>query len=168
MFATFLVLVVSFLSSLFSRYTEPFSVPVDTVDSLAMEVQVVRVIDGDTIDVKFPNQTETTRVRYIGINTPEPYSKGLPECGSKEASDRNRELVYEQKVKLVYGAEPVDKYGRTLAYVYTGDIFVNRVLLEEGYATVMMIHPNTKYQTEFDNIFQNTQTQKRGIWQYCD
>jgi endonuclease YncB( thermonuclease family) len=30
---------------------------------------VVRIVDGDTIDVQFNNQT--ARVRYIGINTPE-------------------------------------------------------------------------------------------------
>lgn len=128
---------------------------------------VVQVIDGDTIDVIAEGRTNTQRVRYIGIDTPEPYAEAEPECGSAAASLRNQELVSGQNVVLVPGADPYDKYDRLLAYVYVGDTFVNETLIREGYATVMMIQPNTQYQNDFNNLYKNARKEKTGIWATC-
>lgn len=128
---------------------------------------VVKVIDGDTIDVILGKDTEITRVRYIGIDTPEPYAEAVPECGSEEASLRNQELVSGRSVTLVPGTDPLDKYGRLLAYVYVDDTFVNETLIKEGFATVMMIKPNTQYQTSFINLYTTAWAEKIGIWTTC-
>ena len=65
--------------------------PVASQDSTV--VQVVRVIDGDTIQVccVFGDRE---KVRYIGINTPEIHHpmKGIEPFG-KEASEANRKQV---------------------------------------------------------------------------
>jgi len=129
--------------------------------------QVVQVIDGDTIDVLFDQGSSTVRVRYIGINTPEPYATKNPECGSSEASVRNRELVEAQTVTIVPGTEPYDSYGRLLAYVYVGEKFINEILVAEGFAEIMMIPPNTEYNKQFTALQNEAKTQQRGAWGLC-
>ena len=156
-----LVLWQSYFGTGMARIESPF-VPAATTTAT-----VVQVIDGDTIDVEIKGSTKTTRVRYIGIDTPEPYAEGVPECGSEAASLRNQELVSGQAVTLIPGTDPHDKYGRLLAYVYVGDIFVNETLIREGYATLMMIQPNTLYQNHFNNLYKNARQEKIGIWATC-
>lgn len=129
--------------------------------------RVMQVIDGDTIDVNIGTSSDIVRVRYVGINTPEPYAHGVPDCGSQAATDRNRELVAGKNITLVPGIDQYDTYGRLLAYVYSGDIFVNKTLLAEGFATVMMIQPNTVHKTEFTTLYKTAKAEKRGIWAEC-
>ena len=107
---------------------------------------VVRVVDGDTLVVDI-NGTDT-KVRPIGVDTPELVhtnaSKNVPE--GTTASDYTKNLLTGKNVYLEYDAGPTDKYGRTLAYVYTEDgVMVNDLLLEEGMAKMMTIQPNVKY-----------------------
>ncbi len=115
-----------------------------------ISVQVVRVIDGDTIEVccVFGDRV---MVRYIGINTPETKhpTKGVEHFG-REASEANRKLVDGKTVSLEFDVEQRDRYGRLLAYVYLEDgTFVNAWLVENGYAVVMTIPPNVKHQELF-------------------
>jgi len=89
-------------------------------------VQVVRVIDGDTIQVccVFGDRVN---VRYIGVDTPETHHpmRGVEPYG-KEASEANRKLVDGKTVSLKFDVEQRDRYGRLLAYVYLEDgTFVN-------------------------------------------
>lgn len=128
---------------------------------------VTNVIDGDTIDVRVEGQSDSIRVRYIGIDTPEPYAHEIPECGSFEATQRNKELVAGKNITLVSGVKQYDAYGRLLAYIYVGNTFVNESLVADGYATVLMIRPNTLYQKEFLDLYQTAKEQKRGIWSIC-
>ncbi len=78
-------------------------------------VQVVRVIDGDTIQVccVFGDRV---KVRYIGVDTPETHHpmKGIEPYG-KEASEANRVLVDGKTVRLEFDVQQLDKYGRTRA-----------------------------------------------------
>lgn len=138
--------------------------PLPNVTSVAI---VTAVIDGDTIDVRIGSSTAVTRVRYIGIDTPEPYREGIPECGSLEATERNSTLVSGQLVTIVSGAEPYDKYDRLLAYVYVGDVFVNETLLSEGWADLMLIAPNTNYRNQFTLARNQAKTARVGMWGLC-
>ena len=79
--------------------------------------KVVRVVDGDTIHVRVGDTRE--KVRYIGVDTPESLKPGTPvQCFAKRASAFNHRLVAGERVRLVLDAEPRDRYGRLLAYVY--------------------------------------------------
>src|SRR5918997_285103 len=91
----------------------------------APAVRVERVIDGDTIQVHIDGRSE--RVRYIGVDTPE--ATTFTECFGPAAAAANRRLLAGRMVRLDYGAEPRDRYGRLLAYVYVGDLFVNAELI---------------------------------------
>ena len=105
-------------------------------------VQVVRVIDGDTIQVCCVFGDQVT-VRYIGVDTPETHHpmKGVERYG-KEAAEANRKLVDGKTVRLEFDVQQLDRYKRLLAYVYLEDgTFVNIWLVENGYAMVMTVPP---------------------------
>lgn len=116
---------------------------------------VVRVIDGDTIDVQIDGNTE--RVRYIGVNTPE-----RDETCYQAATDANSLLVKGKTVLLVKDAENTDVYGRLLRYIYVGDLFVNRALIEQGFAEVVSYPPNTAHYNEFLRLEQEAAAGGRG------
>src|SRR4051794_22491057 len=88
---------------------------------------VVRVIDGDTIDVDFDGRT--VRVRLIGIDTPETKKPNTPvQCYGPEASAFTKHALPEGTgVLIVRDLEARDDYGRLLGYVYRGSdgMFVN-------------------------------------------
>lgn len=131
----------------------------------SITVKVVRVVDGDTIDVCCL-QGKEERVRYIGVNTPETHhpTKGVEYYG-REAAAANRRLVEEKTVRLEFDVQLRDSYRRLLAYVYLEDgTFVNAWLVEHGYAQVMTVPPNVRHQDLFLRCQQAAREVGRGLW----
>ena len=114
--------------------------------------RVVRPVDGDTIVVDIDGAEES--VRLIGIDTPESVAQDRPvECYGPEAKERTAELLPAGTlVRLERDVEARDRYDRLLAYVIRDDddIFVNRLLVEEGFAESIAYPPNTTRQGELD------------------
>lgn len=149
--------------------------------------RVVRVIDGDTIEVSIEGSEED--VRYIGVDTPETVKPGAPvECYGPQASAANHRLVEGRIVRLVFDRERRDAYGRLLAYVYTrgpkdagkprGDArtprgeagesrFVNAALVRGGYARTLEIAPNTSHAPELRRLEARAGRAGRGLWGGC-
>jgi micrococcal nuclease len=128
--------------------------------------RVLSITDGDTIHVALDGEDET--VRYIGIDTPESAIPGeQPECFGERAARANAGLVEGETVTLVIGAEERDQYGRLLAYVYLGDVFVNAELLRLGLARTLAIAPNTRFAERFDALEQEAANSGRGLWAAC-
>ncbi len=128
-------------------------------------VQVVRVIDGATIQVCCVFGDRVT-VRYVGVDTPEIHHpmKGVERAG-KEASEANRKLVDGKTIRLEFDVQEQDRYGRLLAYIYLEEgTFVNAWLVENGYAVVMTIPPNVKHQALFLKLQREAREAKRGLW----
>jgi micrococcal nuclease len=124
---------------------------------------VVRVIDGDTIEVRLGSVVE--RVRYIGIDTPETVHPSKPvECFGTEASAYNKLLVEGKEVRLEPDVTDRDKYGRLLRYVYVGDVLVNEALVREGYAGVYTYPPDVKYDAMFRDAERVAREEARGLW----
>ena len=146
----------------------PTPVPeiITTSSSTPVSVDLVRVVDGDTILVSIEGKEEY--VRYIGIDTPEQYKDKEPECFSAEAINFNRSLLdgY-SKVQLVADKEGRDKYNRLLRYVYAGEVFINAKLLQDGYAKTLSIKPNTRYAQKFKNFEKEAKKEKLGLWRAC-
>ncbi len=117
--------------------------------------QVTRVIDGDTIDVMLNGVN--TRIRYLQMNTPE---RDQP-C-SRDATQANAELVARRTVRLVADKELVDPYDRLLRYIYVDDVLVNRVLVEQGWAEVVLYPPNDLHYDEFVKLEQEAAAAGRG------
>lgn len=121
---------------------------------------VKRVIDGDTILL-----ANSERVRYIGINTPETKHPDKPiERFGKEASSYNKKLVEKKWVRLEFDIQKRDKYNRLLAYVFTGETFINAELIKEGYGQVYTIPPNVKYSDLFIKLQREAKDRGRGLW----
>lgn len=134
-----------------------------TADGRELEATVVRIVDGDTIHVRIGSTIE--KVRYIGVNTPEVHhpTKG-EQPGGREASEVNRQLVAGKRVRLQLDVQERDRYGRLLAYVWIGDLMVNAELVRQGYAQVMTIPPNVRYQDLFLKLQRDAREAGRGLW----
>jgi len=131
--------------------------PTPTPTLAAETAQVVKIVDGDTIDVQISGQT--FRVRYIGMNTSE---TGQP-CAA-EATNYNAELVRGKTVTLVKDISETDRYGRLLRYVYVGDIFVNAELVRQGYANAATYPPDVAYADLFVELEAEARAAGLGCW----
>jgi micrococcal nuclease len=127
--------------------------------------QVRRVVDGDTILL-----TSGERVRLIGVDTPESVKPGTPvQCFARRASAFTHTLLDGAAVRLVYGAERRDRYGRLLAYVYRArdGLFVNAELVRRGYARTLEIAPNTGHARQFAALASGARRAGKGLWSAC-
>lgn len=127
---------------------------------------VTRVVDGDTVEVQLDGGIED--VRYIGVDTPETVKPGDPvECFGPQASSFNHRLVERRRVRLVFGVERRDQYGRLLAYVYLGNRFVNAELVRRGLAETLTIPPNDRFAKRFKRLEIAAARAGRGLWGVC-
>ncbi|TML31896.1 MAG: thermonuclease family protein [Actinobacteria bacterium] len=104
------------------------------------------------------------------MDTPETVKPHTPvQCFGKAASAYNRRLVAGQPVQLRVGAEPRDRYGRLLAYVYRrrDGLFVNAVLVRDGYATTLTIPPNDAHAAQLARLERSARRAGRGLWRAC-
>lgn len=118
-------------------------------------------IDGDTIVLE-----NNQRVRLIGIDAPEIENRKYGREGEyygEEAKQFLKQLIEGKDVRLEDGYEPFDKYGRGLAYVYLGDLFVNAELVRLGYAEVFRIF-DFEYKDQFLELERQARSQGLGIW----
>lgn len=137
--------------------------PSQSTPGVKGEVLVVRVIDGDTIEIEGGK-----KVRYIGIDTPETVDPRKPvQCFGYEASNKNKELIEGKKVRLEKDISEIDKYGRLLRYVWVEDLFVNDYLVRQGYAYSYTYPPDVKHQEQFRQAQQEAMANKRGLWASC-
>lgn len=137
--------------------------PAWAAERAALEGTVVRVVDGDTIRVKIGARVE--KVRYIGVNTPElHHRKRGEEPGGREALELNRQLTLGKRARLELDVRQRDRYRRLLAYVWVGDVMVNADLVRRGYAQVMTVPPNVRYQDLFLKLQRDARQAGRGLW----
>jgi micrococcal nuclease len=127
-------------------------------------VQVLDVVDGDTIKVKVDGKSET--VRFLLVDTPESVHPNKPvQPFSKEASKHTENMLSGSDVELELGIGERDKYGRLLAYVYADGKSVQKSLLEKGLARVAYVfEPNTQYVDDYEKIQKQAQQEGIGIW----
>ena len=125
---------------------------------------VTRVIDGDTIVVMY--KSKKYRVRLLDIDTPESSREGLPvQEFAHQASEYTKSLVLNRTVKLVFQKELRDKYGRLLAYVIAnGNVFVNALLVRNGFARIEVLQPNDDLLTYFKRLQEIAISERAGLW----
>jgi endonuclease YncB( thermonuclease family) len=137
----------------------PTEVPIDAAPRPqgAEHAHVVRVIDGDTIEVEMNGNNY--RVRYIGMNTAETNQT----CGS-EGTEANAALVADQDVMMVKDVSETDRYRRLLRYVYVGDLFVNAELVRQGVAEAATYPPDVAHSDEFVQLAAQAREANLGCW----
>jgi endonuclease YncB( thermonuclease family) len=130
----------------------------------AVPAKVARVVDGDTFVATVKGRRE--RVRVIGVDTPESVAPNQPdEPYGEEASDFAKHHLDGETVRLAGDAEPRDRYGRMLAYVWLEDgTFWNALLAAEGYAQQLTIPPNVTYERLFRRLVGEARREDRGLW----
>lgn len=84
---------------------------------------VKAVSDGDSFML-----TSGQQIRLYGLDAPE-----LALCGGKEAKDKLTELILSKPVRAE--GETFDTYGRKVAMVYSGNTFINEIMIREGFAS---------------------------------
>ena len=128
---------------------------------------VVRAVDGDTIEARIDGRLED--IRYIGVDTPETVKPDTPvQCFGPQASDFDHRLVEHRRVRLVFGVERRDVYGRLLSYVHFGGRFVNAELLRRGFARTLTITPNDLFAERFKRLEIAAARHGRGLWGACE
>ncbi len=114
-------------------------------------VELVRVIDGDTIEVRLGEKIES--VRLIGIDAPE-----MDEVQKEKAIESKQyleNLLKNQKIFLEKDETQDDRdaYKRLLRYVFLEDnILVNKKMIEADMADEYTFIVPYKYQMEFKEI----------------
>jgi micrococcal nuclease len=128
-------------------------------------VEIVKVVDGDTVDIDLDGHTE--RVRLIGVNTPETKHPTKPiECFGPEASAYMTQLLPKgTTVRIERDVEARDRYGRMLLYLYLGsdNLFINLDLVARGYG----IEPNTFHRNDFVRAAAQAEAANVGLWKAC-
>jgi len=144
-------------------------------------VRVVRVIDGDTIVVRLAGRERD--VRLIGVDTPETVKPGTPvQCFGERASHFTKRRLTGRRVRLVFGVERHDVYGRLLAYAYLahptstqpkvgegwmGERLFNATLVRRGLARSLTIPPNDRFAPRFQRLAVAAARAGRGLWGAC-
>ncbi len=125
-------------------------------------LSVKKVYDGDTIELY-----DGTKIRLLGINTPEvQHWDKQADAGGDEAKRWLTQKLKNQKVRLIHDVEKTDKYGRTLAHVFTENKdHINRQLVAAGLAEISIYPPNLLFVDELVNAQNEAEQSGRGIWQ---
>ena len=151
----------------FLTQVSPTGTPQPGPTALRTAARVLRVVDGDTIEVEVEIDRREYRLRYIGIDAPETIKENTPvEWMGPEASAANGALVRGEVVYLEKDVSDTDRYGRLLRYVFLADgAFVNGELVRQGYAQAITYPPDVKYQKLLRALEREARNAGRGLWQ---
>ncbi len=124
---------------------------------------VVRVADGDTLDV-LDDARRTQRVRLLGIDAPEggqPYGK--------VARQVFRDRVIQRRVKVL--VQTRDRYGRLVGKVLLGGTDLNLELVKEGLAWHYIHYAKDQFPGDAEVYAQaerQARAAQRGLWNQRD
>lgn len=145
------------------------------VNTKKIPCKVVRVIDGDTIEVvilknKPENLNTNEIIRLIGVNTPELNTTNSKEKEyfAEEAYQFTKKELNNKYIEIQIDniSSERDKYGRLIAYVWINEFLFNQLLIEQGYG---LYYDDFKFNTKKMKIFELAQNYAKinnlGLWQ---
>ena len=160
----------------------PTTEPTATAEGPSWNVTVTRVIDGDTVEIRYTNATTET-VRLLGVDTPEtpPNTvspgefEGIPDSeagqghliswgeNATEFAERKRAG---KEVRLVVDPESDRRggYGRLLGYLYVDGENFNSLLLSGGYAR--LYESEFRLRDSFATTEATAQQERVGLWNF--
>lgn len=115
-----------------------------------------RISDGDSFRC-----TDGRRVRLIGIDSPELQQRPF---GPQARQALLVLLPLGATVRLETDASQMDRYGRELAYVWTGNTLVNEAMVRNGWAVIYTVPPNVKYAERLARAQKEARTHGAGLW----
>lgn len=149
---------------------EPHHLPAD-----AEKMIVHKVVDGDTLQLTYPDDDWYYVTRIIGINAPESVKPNSPvECYGPEASQRLKQLLPVGSVVWVSrDVSDEDQYGRRLRHVWILDgdtqeaFLVSEILVSGGYADARVYRPDDGFDDELATAEAEAQGDHLGMWGAC-
>jgi len=136
------------------------------ISAKTIEVKFSDCVDGDT--AKFIYKKEEITARFLAIDTPETvHPNKEEEPYGKEASEYTcNSLKNASKIKLEYDedSDELDKYDRHLVWVFVDGELLQKKLVSKGYASVAYLYGNYKYTNELEEVEQEVEDSKLGIW----
>jgi endonuclease YncB( thermonuclease family) len=116
--------------------------------------EVIRVLDGDTIEVLHEKKSE--RIRWYGIDCPEE-----EQAFGQKAKQATSSLLFGKEVRIESHGR--DKHRRTLGTVFDGNLNVNQELVKEGWCWwFRKFVPKDQVLKQFE---QEAKEAKKGLWQ---
>ena len=141
-------------------------------------VKVLRIIDGDTLKIEYEGKKES--IRLIGVDTPESKYNAKAGRDAKRSKEDVKTIIEMGKratkyvktlikpgdtIKIEFDIQQRDRYGRLLGYVYLSNgKMLNEEIVKAGYASLMTIPPNVKYQDKFLEAYREARENNRGLW----
>jgi micrococcal nuclease len=129
--------------------------------------KVVKVIDGDTLDIDIPDVNHNyTRVRLWGVDSPETKSRysSVMYFGPEAAEFAKKTALGKQATIYLEEHDTRGKFGRLLAYVQLPDVgFLNEALISEGFAYTDLRFRHSLYQ-KYKQLESSARRQQKGLW----
>lgn len=144
-------------------------------------VEVIQVVDGDTMEVRFPNG-EVDTLRLLGVDTPSTIGQNetaefedIPEStagldhlanwGDRATEFATDELDGQQvRIETDSQADRRDTYSRLLVYLYTDGTDFNRQLIDRGFARVY--DSSFSKRSEYTDAEAQAQGEDVGLWDF--
>ena len=123
-----------------------------SLTSSAFQAKVTAVTDGDTVKIEYENKT--IKVRLAGIDTPE-----LKQEFGLEAKKALEEKVLNKTVYI--DGDKKDRYGRLITDLKIGSRWINKELVEEGYAWHYKQYSKDQELAESEL---NAKKEAKGLW----
>lgn len=117
---------------------------------------VERIVDGDTFDC-----APVGRIRMLLIDTPE-LAQG--DIGAEARRALEALMPPGDTVELELDVAPRDRYQRTLAYVHSRGVMVNRELARRGHAVVGVYPPNVRHVDLIRAAVDSARAAGNGLW----
>jgi micrococcal nuclease len=114
-------------------------------------------VDGDTFTCR-----DGRRVRLLGIDTPE---LGQGEPGRQAHAALRHLLPLGTTVRLERDVASRDRFGRELAYVWSGARMVNESLVRGGWAMLYTLPPNVKQAGRLERAQKEARAARAGLWE---
>ncbi len=157
-------------------FTPSLSTHIEVLDQA--DEKAATITDGDTIKLVFDGKLAT--IRLIGIDAFESQKNNkayrqayennitIEEVvqRGKQAKEYIKTLLSKRvKFYLEYDEDFLDRYQRTLGYVWFSDNeMLNLDMICNGYALPLTIQPNDKYAAEFNTCYQQAKEQHIGVF----
>ena len=127
-----------------------------------INVTLSKCVDGDT--AYFIVDNKEVKVRFLAIDTPESTNKIEP-YGKQASEFVCKTMRNAKKIELEYDGDKVDKYGRTLAWVFVDDELLQNIIVKNGLAEVTYLYDDYKYTDMLKDSERIAKQKKLNIWE---
>ena len=127
--------------------------------------QVIKVFDGDTILVRIKGHEEFVRLREIDAPETAAHKKKGQEPWGRKAREFALSRLKDRNVRLqTADRDERDVYRRLLAYVFAGNTFLNREMVQSGNAFFYRSSIRGKYAAQLEEAEESARNQGVGVW----